>query len=120
MTTDLKTLARTAEPIGDELYGVVWADGHESIYPLQHLRDHCPCASCNEQRTKTPAGAAASVGLPVIGQPGSGRPLALERVEPIGRYALRFYWSDRHDTGIFTWELLRDLCACDACRAAPR
>ncbi len=23
-----------------------WRDGHASDYPLAHLRDHCPCATC--------------------------------------------------------------------------
>ncbi|HEX7126122.1 MAG TPA: DUF971 domain-containing protein [Thermodesulfobacteriota bacterium] len=119
MSTDLRTLPRTAQAIGDEFYGIVWADGHESVYPLQHLRERCPCASCHERRAKGPAGSpSAGVSLPIAGQPGSGAPLALERVEPIGRYALRFYWSDRHDTGIFSFELLRDLCPCESCQGA--
>jgi DUF971 family protein len=121
MTTDLSTLPRTAEAIGDDFYGIVWADGHESVYPLGHLRDHCPCASCNEGRAKAPQRSpGGGVSLPVAGQPGSGQPLALERVEAIGRYALRFYWSDRHDTGIFSFELLRGLCPCEACEGGRR
>lgn len=122
MTSDLRTLPRTAEPIGDEFYGVVWADGHESVFPLAYLRDRCPCASCHEERKKAPAGSrkAPAASLPIAGQPGSGAPLALLEVEPMGRYALRFHWSDRHDTGIFSFELLRDLCPCEACEEARR
>jgi DUF971 family protein len=33
-------------------------------------------------------------------------PLAIEYV---GRYALQFYWSDGHSTGIYSFELLRRL-----------
>jgi DUF971 family protein len=27
----------------------------------------------------------------------------------VGRYALQFMWSDGHSTGIYTWELLREI-----------
>ena len=36
----------------------------------------------------------------------------------VGRYALQFLWSDSHDTGIFTFVLLRTLCQCDEHLAA--
>ena len=120
MTTDLRTLARTLESIGDELFGIVWADGHESVYPLAHLRDACPCASCNQKRGAAPAASGSSPGgfaLPVVGSPGSGAPPGLARWEAVGRYAVRFFWSDRHDTGIYTFEYLRAICACEACDA---
>jgi DUF971 family protein len=36
-------------------------------------------------------------------------------VEPVGNYALRFRWSDGHDTGIYTFDFLRRLCPCAEC-----
>ena len=33
----------------------------------------------------------------------------------VGRYALRFDWSDGHETGIYPWDLLRRLCPCGEC-----
>jgi DUF971 family protein len=122
MTSDLRALPRTVEAIGDGFLGIIWADGHESVYPAEYLRDACPCAACNERRREAPARAAAALGasLPVIGQAGAGGPVTFDRHETVGRYALRFSWSDRHDTGIFTFELLRALCPCEACEAARR
>jgi DUF971 family protein len=32
----------------------------------------------------------------------------IARIEPVGRYALRPYFSDGHDTGIYSWDLLYD------------
>lgn len=29
-------------------------------------------------------------------------------IEPVGSYAVRLVFSDGHDTGIFSWDLLRD------------
>jgi DUF971 family protein len=31
---------------------------------------------------------------------------------------LRFTWSDGHQTGIYTFPLLRNLCECDTCARA--
>src|SRR5438093_12047382 len=51
------------------------------------------------------------------------RPLS---IDPVGRYAIRFHWSDGHSTGIYTFEHLRELCPCPICadnaeaRAVPR
>jgi DUF971 family protein len=40
------------------------------------------------------------------------RPLSIDSV---GRYAIRFHWSDGHSTGIYTFEHLRELCPCPIC-----
>jgi DUF971 family protein len=36
-------------------------------------------------------------------------------IDPIGRYAIQFHWSDGHSTGIYTFEHLRELCPCPRC-----
>jgi DUF971 family protein len=36
--------------------------------------------------------------------------LAIESVDIVGRYALTFRWSDGHQTGIYSFHLLRELC----------
>ncbi|MCA9811024.1 MAG: DUF971 domain-containing protein, partial [Candidatus Dadabacteria bacterium] len=28
---------------------------------------------------------------------------------------LKFHWNDKHDTGIYSFEFLRDICSCEAC-----
>jgi DUF971 family protein len=37
--------------------------------------------------------------------------VAIGRVEPVGNYAVRIVFDDRHDTGIFTWNYLEELGA---------
>lgn len=32
--------------------------------------------------------------------------VAIERIEPIGTYAVQFFFDDNHDTGIYSWEWL--------------
>lgn len=37
------------------------------------------------------------------------RNVAISRIEPVGNYAVRIVFDDRHDTGIFTWTYLHRL-----------
>ncbi|WP_153130199.1 gamma-butyrobetaine hydroxylase-like domain-containing protein [Dechloromonas hortensis] len=37
------------------------------------------------------------------------RNVEIERVEPVGTYALRFVFSDGHDSGLYSWDLLYNL-----------
>ncbi len=37
------------------------------------------------------------------------RAVAIEKVEPVGTYAVRLIFSDSHDSGLFTWDYLHEL-----------
>ena len=37
------------------------------------------------------------------------RHVKITAVEPVGNYAIRILFDDRHDTGIFSWSYLREL-----------
>jgi DUF971 family protein len=87
---------------------VSWSDGHLSAYPYAYLRGKCPCATCEE--LGPPAGKPPSQ-LPILGQ----KPLAPERAELVGRYALQIFWSDGHSSGIYSFDYLRALCPCHEC-----
>ena len=32
-------------------------------------------------------------------------------IEPVGRYAVRIVYDDGHNTGLYTWAVLYELCA---------
>jgi DUF971 family protein len=85
--------------------GILWKDGHHSVYSFHHLRTSCPCATCNDLRQKFG---------PLIVDATTIRP---KGIEPVGRYALNFLWNDGHQTGIYAWEFLRSLCPCAECRS---
>jgi ATP-binding protein involved in chromosome partitioning len=36
-------------------------------------------------------------------------------IHPVGNYGVSILWSDRHDTGIYTFKRLRELCGCGTC-----
>jgi DUF971 family protein len=37
--------------------------------------------------------------------------VAITAIEPVGRYAVRLVFDDGHDTGLYTWPVLYELCA---------
>lgn len=82
--------------------GVVftWSDGLAVELAPRQLRVRCPCALCVSEatgrRTLDPALVPAE--------------LQLQDMQPVGRYAYRCLFSDGHDSGIYTLELLRSLC----------
>lgn len=81
---------------------IMWQDGHEGIYPARELRLACPCAACVDEVTGQRRLAASSV-------PQNVHPL---KIDLVGRYAISIQWSDGHNTGIYSFELLRALCPC--------
>jgi len=99
----------TIKRLGEDAIEIVWHDGHRGVYPNRYLRDNCPCAACRES---SPHGNPPRVQLPIVGGPR----LYPVQIGVVGRYAISIQWSDQHDTGIYSYETLRQLCPCTACR----
>lgn len=98
--------------VGESRLRIEWSDGRAREYAFKELRDRCPCATCREKRGQIdgantgPARPAAL--LPVL-SPQEAQPLKILGMKPVGNYAYAINFSDGHDTGIFTFELLREL-----------
>ena len=84
---------------------ITWSDGQQRRYPVAELREKCPCATCREKRSQP---AAAGPMLPVIGT-AEAQPTALQGMRPVGNYAYSLDFSDGHNTGIYSFSLLRSL-----------
>jgi DUF971 family protein len=84
---------------------IEWSDGCVQEIPLRNLRSACPCARCRaeELQPKKPGGL-----LPVLTS-AQARPLVIERMTPIGNYAYSIEFSDGHNSGIYSFEFLRQL-----------
>jgi DUF971 family protein len=84
----------------NSLLRITWGDGRVCDYQAAKLRRVCPCAQCvNEwtgQRTLKPESISEEV--------------EINDLSIVGRYALNFRWSDNHETGIYSFQYLRDLC----------
>ena len=87
---------------------VVWEDGHDSYYEGHALRCACQCASCVDEMT----------GRKVLDDSRVPADVRVRELHPVGNYAISVLWSDGHDTGIYPFSRLRELCDCDTCTTA--
>tara|TARA_Y100001949_G_C15703549_1_gene207763 strand:+ start:84 stop:419 length:336 start_codon:yes stop_codon:yes gene_type:complete len=89
--------------IVNDLLVIKWEDEEESYIPFETLRNNCPCAECK--------GETDALGNLYMGQgePKSDAGKNLLSVKPVGYYALQLTWGDGHDSGIYRFELLKEL-----------
>ena len=81
---------------------VQWNDGHQSEYSHRLLRQKCPCARCQSEKSdKNP--------LRLLPTDPLSKNLTLVDIQRVGRYAIRLIWADGHKTGIYTFEFLHTL-----------
>jgi len=78
------------------LLEIAFSDGKTFSFPFEFLRVHSPSA---EVRGHGPGQE-----VPQTGK----KDVDIENIEPVGRYALQITFSDGHDTGIYSWDLLHD------------
>ncbi len=81
---------------------VEWMDSSRSEYSFDELRRQCPCATCRterEERHDNP--------LAILKSDPTG--VRVTRAQLVGTYAIQFFWSDGHNTGIFDFRYLRSL-----------
>lgn len=76
---------------------LIFADGVTYSLPAEYLRVHSPSAEVT--------GHSPGEGVLVTGK----EQVAIERIEPVGRYAVKLVFDDGHDTGLFTWKILYEL-----------
>jgi len=76
---------------------VSFDDGSVFALPAEYLRVESPSA---EVQGHSPAQKQLVAGCRRVG---------IERLEPIGHYAVRILFDDGHDTGIFSWTYLYEL-----------
>ena len=68
-----------------------WSDGSTRRYDVNALRQACPCATCRSD------------------PPAPDLEVTIAQMIPVGNYAYAIRFSDGHDTGIYTLELLHEL-----------
>jgi len=78
------------------LLEIAYADGSAFSLPCEFLRVYSPSA---EVRGHGPGQEVLQTGK---------KDVEITRVEPVGSYAIQLTFSDGHDTGIYSWELLYD------------
>jgi DUF971 family protein len=76
---------------------VSFDDGSRYSMPVEYLRVYSPSA---EVRGHGPGQEVLQVGK---------RHVSVKAIEPVGMYAIKLVFSDGHDTGIYSWDYLREL-----------
>ena len=76
---------------------IAFSDGARFELPFEFLRVYSPSA---EVRGHGPGQEVLQVGK---------RDVLINAAEPVGLYGINFFFSDGHDTGIYSWEYLYDL-----------
>ncbi len=85
---------------------VTWSDGLEATYSPQWLRAICPCAECRGAHGGPPKA------FNIVSSSNlrnANKQTVIQRVEPIGSYAMAIVWGDGHKEGIYSWTYLRAL-----------
>lgn len=86
--------------IKDKRYlDIIWDDKSESLLLLANLRKNCPCASCVSERSSR-----AATFIPLL----SSVQLTITDIQPVGTYAIQLFWQDGHNTGIYTYDKLKE------------
>ena len=81
------------------VFEVTWDDAQVSEYPWEPLRRACPCAYWSGEGTYK-GNVDASTKF-------TETQTELKEVYAVGRYGLTPEWADGHDTGIYTFKMLR-------------
>ena len=90
----------------DEKLTICWQDGQTCDYSLSLLRTMCPCAQCRTVREDQ----AKRKSLLTILPGNFAGELRVVDAQLVGNYALKIVWSDQHDSGIYSFEYLREIC----------
>ena len=77
---------------------IAFGDDERFNLSAEFLRVHSPSA---EVRGHGPGQEVLQIGKEDVG---------IDRIEPVGNYAVRLYFDDGHDTGLYSWEEFRRFC----------
>ncbi|PKO36973.1 MAG: 1-(5-phosphoribosyl)-5-((5-phosphoribosylamino)methylideneamino)imidazole-4-carboxamide isomerase [Betaproteobacteria bacterium HGW-Betaproteobacteria-6] len=76
---------------------LIYGEGESYSLDFEYLRVYTPSA---EARGHGPGQETLQTGK---------RDVDVERIEPVGTYALRLVFSDGHDSGLYSWDMLYNL-----------
>lgn len=94
---------RKIEVINKDKLKLKWDDDSETILTLKYMRDECPCAGCKGEtillKTYRPP-------KPTVFSPEMYK---IKNIEVVGDYAIQITWKDGHNTGIYSWDYIKEL-----------
>ncbi len=85
------------------LLTVEFSDGYRATVKLEKFRKECPCAACKGEEIM---GQVVAPPMMQMFSPGQNE---LKSLTPVGNYAVTAVWGDGHDTGIYSWDYMREI-----------
>jgi DUF971 family protein len=82
---------------------VKWNDDKVNEISLTKLRDECPCVNCKGESVIFESY------IPIKSPFKAAGYYEIDKIETVGNYAISIKWEDGHDTGIYSWDILRNL-----------
>lgn len=82
---------------------IKWSDNQTQEITLQKLRDECPCANCKGESVLFESY------IPIKNPFKAAGYYEIEKIEAVGNYAISIKWKDGHDTGIYSWDVLKQI-----------
>ena len=82
---------------------IIWENGTTSTIRLKYLRDECPCATCKGETVLL------KTYRPPVKKMITPEMYMIKNIEVVGEYAIQITWKDGHNTGIYTYEYLKQL-----------
>ena len=83
---------------------ITWDTGETFDVPLKLLRDECPCVSCKGESVIF------NNYIPIKSPYKPTGFYKIDKIEPVGIYAVQIIRKDGHKTGIYSWDSLMDIC----------
>ncbi len=90
----------------DAALTITWEDGRVSVYPIGYLRKLSPSADMRELRELQQRNPLTVLPSKFTDHEG---PLTAVDAELLGNYAIKITFSDGHNTGIYSWQYLREI-----------
>jgi len=86
---------RISAPHGAPNLTLTWSDQMTTVLSHDLLRGYCPCATCQGEQ--------GDIRFRLGGN------TELIDLRPVGSYALQLVWGDGHDSGLYSFDYLRQL-----------
>lgn len=86
------------QKISDQILKIKWSDKTETEYEVRKLRYNCSCAHCVNEWS----------GDRMVKLENIPKDVKPKKIDSVGNYAIKITWNDGHDSGIYSFQSLKN------------
>lgn len=86
--------------VKNRILEILWNSGETTGISMQKLRECCPCATCLAERSERSGSY-----IPLF----NPDQITVNKILPVGSYAINIIWKDGHNTGIYEFKGLHSM-----------